>query len=278
MNRQADGTSTLTLGRNQDKDLLVYDQAELVLGVADRPVGILSTLISYSLSGGWFRQHAVAAETSRLQYVVGLSMPTVALTATTSWEASASWQDAVYGTRMRQSALRLDATYTIVVSEQSSLKLSYDRLGVFGATPFNFDAIDPKFITNDLSFESFRTWVRADDVTTTFHYGISYSFLDQAPVLVIGHKEEAPERFPWGLDVEYDPVTKDAKVTADSKFAIGLGTDFSVHAIYHTSTGLFDDLDYLLTSHLFDCANLELQYRQVKQEFSLDIDMRPCDP
>ncbi len=272
---QADFTASFTLGRNQDKDLEIYDQAELVLEVSDRPG---STLPSFSVSEGWFREPLRAVETSRFQYLLGLNAPAVALSGETSWAASASWQDAFYGTGARQGVLRLDGAITIQIDSPSSLKLGYDRLGVFGTTPFAFDAIDPKDLINDLSLEYFRTVVREVEVTSTFHYGVSYSFLDQTPSLIIGYKEDDPERFNWGLDAEYDLVSQDVKLTTNSGLAIGRGTNFSIHAIYHSSTGQFEDLDYLITSQLRECINLELQYRQVRQEIFLEIDSRPCAP
>jgi hypothetical protein len=175
---QTNFSASITVGRNEDDNLDIYDQAELVVGLAKQAVGNLPLSLSYSVSGGWFRE-PVTLQTSRVQYVVGFEMPTVVLAPKMAWEASGSWQYAIYGTAARLAVLKLDATLILRRDEMTSVNLGYSGLGVAGVTPFLFDAVDPTDIASDLSLEYVRTESRMPDVTTSFHDGFSYSFLDR---------------------------------------------------------------------------------------------------
>ena len=272
---QADISASFTLGRNQDTGLDIYDQAELVVGVAEQAVGSLPLSVSYSVSGGWFRE-PTTPQISRVQYFMGLETRTIPLSPTVTWQASGSWQDARYGTADRQGVLKINTKLILQGDEKTSLNLSYDQLGMFGATPFNFDAVDTNDLTNDLSLEYVRTGTRTPDVTTSFHTGVSYSFLDHTPSLVIGYSEDAAERLRWNLDVGYDLISHDTTLSIGYGLPIGRGTGFMIRTSYENNTGLFKDLDYLIASQIQDCTKLELGYRQVRQEFWLEVDPQSC--
>jgi hypothetical protein len=154
--------------------------------------------------------------------------------------------------------------------------LGYDGLGVVGVTPFAFDAVDPKDLTSDLSLEYVRTESWTPDVTTSFHDGFSYSFLDRTVSFVIGYSQDASGRLHWATDVEYDLASRETDVTVDYGLPVGRGTDFMIHAKYLGGTTLFKDLDYLITSQIQDCTKLTAKYRQVRQEFWLELDPQSC--
>ncbi len=272
---QTDFSASVTVGRNQDKNFDIYDQAELVVGVAEQAVGSLPLSLSYSVSGGWFRE-PLTLQTSRVQYLVGFEMPSVALGPKIAWEASGSWQYAIYGNAARQAVLKADAKLTLRRDEMTSVNLGYDVLGVVGATPFAFDAVDPKDLASDLSLEYMRTENRAPDVTTSFHDGFSYSFLDRTVSFIIGYSLDTGGRLHWDSEVEYDLASHETDVTFNYGAPVGRGTDFSIHAKYLGGTTLFKDLDYTITSQIQDCTKLTAKYRQVHQEFWLELDPQSC--
>jgi hypothetical protein len=271
---QTNFSASITVGRNQDDNLNIYDQAELVVGVAKQAVGNLPLSLSYSVSGGWFRE-PLTLQTSRIQYLVGFEMPTVALTPKIGWEASGSWQYAIYGTAARLGVVKVDATLILRRDDMTSVNLAYDGLGVVGVTPFVFDAVDPTDIASDLSLEYVRTEKPTPDITTSFHDGFSYSFLDRTVSFVFGYSGTAG-RFHWDTDVEYDLITHDTDFTIDYGLPVGQGTDFLIHVKYRGDTTKFKDLDYTITSQIQDCTKLTAKYRQVHQEFWLELDPQSC--
>jgi hypothetical protein len=272
---QSNFSASVTVGRNQDTNFGVYDQAELVVGVAEPATGSLPLSLSYSVSGGWFRESLTPIQTSRVQYLIGFEMPTVALTPKIAWEASGSWQYAIYGTAARQGVLKVDAKLILRRDKETSVNLGYDGLGVVGVTPFAFDAVDPKDLASDLSLEYVRTESRTPDVTTSFHDGFSYSFLDRTVSFTVGYSGDAG-RLHWDTEVEYDLASHETDVTVDYGLPVGRGTDFMIHAKYLGGTTLFKDLDYLITSQIQDCTRLTAKYRQVRQEFWLELDPQSC--
>ncbi len=270
--------AVLMVGRNQDKDLNIYDQAELLFSISDRSLEPLPLLASFSLSEGWFREAASAVESWRLKYMVGLQMPPVNLSPQISWEASANWADASYDIGGRQGVMQIDVALTNQLNPSSSIKLGYNRLAVFGASPFLFDTVESDKLSETVSLEYSRTGVRGTAADASYNLGVSYSFLDGTISLEGGYRERASDRYHFGLTVEYDLDTWALKYTIDSGLAIGWGTYFTVQAEYKTETGQFKDLDYILTSRVDDCLDLELRYRQVRQEVFFVIDPHRCDP
>ncbi len=273
---QTNFSASVTVGRNQDQNFDIYDEAELVVGVPEQPVGSLPLSLSYSVSGGWFREPVTPLQTSRVQYLIGFEMPTVALSPKIAWEASGSWLYAIYGNAARQAVLKANATLILRRDEISSMNLDYNGYGVVGATPFAFDAVDPKDLVSDLSLEYVRTEHPTPDVTTSFHDGFSYSFLDRTVSFTVGYSHDAGKQLQWDTEVEYDLVTHETDVTVDYGLPVGQGTNFMLHAKYLGGTTLFKDLDYLITSQIQDCTKLTAKYRQVRQEFWLELDPQSC--
>jgi hypothetical protein len=271
---QTNFRASITVGRNEDDNLDIYDQAELVVGLAKQAVGNLPLSLSYSVSGGWFRE-PVTLQTSRVQYVVGFEMPTVVLAPKMAWEASGSWQYAIYGTAARLAVLKLDATLILRRDEMTSVNLGYSGLGVAGVTPFLFDAVDPTDIASDLSLEYVRTESPTLDMTTSFRDGFSYSFLDRTVSFALGYSGNVG-RLHWDTNVEYDLASHNADFTVDYGLPVGRGTDFMIHARYLGGTTQWKDLDYTITSQIQDCIKLTAKYRQLNQEFWLELDPQSC--
>jgi hypothetical protein len=267
-------SASVTVGRNEDDNLDIYDQAELVVGLAKQAVGSLPLSLSYSVSGGWFREPVTPIQTSRVQYVVGFEMPTVALSPKIGWEASGSWQYAIYGTAARLGVLKVDATLMLRRDETTSVNLGYSGLAVAGVTPFLFDAVDPTDIASDLSLEYVRT-DRTPEATTSFHDGFTYSFLDRTVSFSFGYSGNAG-RLHWDTDVAYDLATHDTDFTVDYGLPVGRGTDFMIHVRYLGGTTQWKDLDYTITSQIQDCTKLTAKYRQLHQEFWLELDPQSC--
>jgi hypothetical protein len=273
---QTNFSASITVGRNEDDNLDIYDQAELVVGLAKQAVGSLPLSLSYSVSGGWFREPVTPPiQTSRVQYVVGFEMPTVALGPKIAWEASGSWQYAIYGTAARLGVFKVDATLILRRDETTSVNLGYSGLGVAGVTPFVFDAVDPTDIASDLSLEYVRTESGMPDVTTSFHDGFTYSFLDRTVSFSFGYSGNAG-RLHWDTNVEYDLATHNTDFTVDYGLPVGQGTDFMIHTRYLGGTTQWKDLDYTITSQIQDCTKLTAKYRQVHQEFWLELDPQSC--
>ncbi len=270
--------ATLTVGRTQDKDLNVYDQAEVSVALSSRSPEQSTLSMSFSISDGWFREVVSRVDTTRFTYVVGLDMHQLPLGSSFFWDASASWTDAFYGTGARQGVLQIDAGITDQLDASSSIRLAYDRLSVFGASPFVFDTIESDKVSQDLSLTYSRTGVRGGEVETAYTYGVSYSFLDQSISFDWEYRERAPDRFHWGIKAEHDLATGALKLTTDSGLALGWGTEFTVQATdFKTDTGTFKDLDYILTWRV-ECVDYQLKYRQVQGEIWFQVDPRRCDP
>ena len=120
-------TASLAVGRNQSEEMLLFEQAEAVLDVRPRPVGL-------GVRYGWFREPSTGLETSRSAYEVRVAPPTAALGARTTLSASLSYRDAYYGTGHRYIVSRGDVALVRMPTATSSIALRYQRLVPEGTT------------------------------------------------------------------------------------------------------------------------------------------------
>jgi len=65
----------LTVGRNQDAENRIFDQAELRVTQPEQRIGTLPLLYTLELRGGWFEEATTGARSSRTQYALGLRVP-----------------------------------------------------------------------------------------------------------------------------------------------------------------------------------------------------------
>ena len=107
--------------------------------------------------------------------------------------------------------------------------------------------------------------------STVFNTGVAYDFRAQSPSLILGYGDRVSAGYHWGITAEYNLSTTDTKLTVDTGRSIGYGTYATVQAIYHTLTGTFEELDFVITSRLCDCLDVALVYRHARQEIWLEI-------
>lgn len=260
----------LTVGRNQDDDLRLFDQAEVVVAQAEQRLGALPVFYTLELRSGWFEEATSGLRTSRTQYGIGFRVPTLTLAPRLTFQGTAAWSDAVYGTGDRQGIVRADIVVKQELSPQRSLLLSYHVVEVLGGTPFLLDAVDPTDLVHKATLVHSRSGTRGS-ASTVFNAGGGYDFRERAPLLIVGYGEQIAARYHWGVSGEYNLYTTDTELTIGVGRTIGNGTYATVQAIYHTLTGTFDDLDFVVTSRLCDCLDLALVYRHVRQEIWLEI-------
>jgi lipopolysaccharide export system protein LptA len=260
----------LTVGRNQDEDLQIYDQAEASLALAEQPLGGLPVLYSLELRHGWFQEATTGLGALRTRYGVGFRVPQVALAPAVTLKAGASWSDAVYGTGDRQGVIRGNVALTRALDDRRTVSFTYDVLEVIGATPFLLDAVDPADLVNKAAVRYGQSGARGA-VSTAFTAGAGYDFRARSPLAILGYGEQLAGRYHWGAAAEYALGTADATLTVGAGHAIGHGTYAQVQAVYHTLTGAFEDLDFVITSRLCDCLDVTVIYRQVRSELWLEI-------
>ena len=262
---------SLTVGRNQNEDLLLYDLAEAALDVPSGPLAL-------SVRTGWFREPSTGMETSRSTYELRFSTPTIALGPATTFTGTAAYQDAYYGTGMRYTVSRAHLTLARRLDEHSAVSLRYRRLVPSGATPFLFDAVPADDIVNTVGLQYGLTVPRGPEVTASYVAGVSYNFLDGTPSVNAGYGRRREGAYHWNLGAEYNLTTHAVKATTDSGAAIGPGTYVTVQAAYFVQTGQFEYLDLLLRSRLCDCFDLSFKYRSVHREIWLEIALAPDAP
>lgn len=260
----------LVVGRSQDADLRIFDQAEAVLAVSEQRVGSLPLLASGSLRTGWFAESTSGIRTSRTQYTLGLRSSPLALGPRTTVQAGVSWSDAAYGTGARQAVWLADLTLTHALSARESLQLAYSLLDVHGATPFAFDAIAAADRIHRATLLYTRTGERGA-ASTALSTGLAYNFRDSTTSVILGYGERVPARYHWAITAEYNLVSTNTRLTVDAGHTLGRGTYGTISGIYNTLTGAYEDLDLTVTSRLCDCLDVSLKYRYVRQEIWFEI-------
>lgn len=267
---------SLTVGRNQDSEFRIFDQAETAMAVQSQ-VGAAPHVVFGSLSAGWFRQALTDVSASRLQYLLGArTMLPIPLAPALSLQAAASWQSAFYGTGDRQHVVRIDADLTRQLTVNSTLTLGYKLVEVIGATPFLFDSVELEDQLHRLTLQYGQSG-RRGALETRVGAGTTYYFRDPLATINpgiaanLGYGERLPERYHWWLSGEYNLATRALKVTTDSGLSLGRGTYLTVQAIYNTTTRLFEDLDAIFAARLCDCIDVSLKYRHVRQEIWFEV-------
>ncbi len=261
-------SAVAVLGRDQDKDLRIFDQAELVLALYRAPVSSLPLQFSASLRDGWFRESRSGVTTTRFFYSMALETPTLVLGPQTTLDWSSAWQDARYGTGAFQSVLSIDTALTHRLTERSRIRLGYVLTRVRGATPFSFDAITP---LHYVVLAYARSGRRGSGIDTAFSTGIAYNIQGREVVMGLSYGERYSDRYHWDVSAEYGVDTRTLKLYTDSGLSVGRGTYFTVQTIYNATTRRFEDLDLILKSRLCDCLEVLLKYRQVRQEIWFEV-------
>jgi len=267
----------LTVGRSQDVERRIYDQAELALALAERPLGALPVLASAAVRTGWFEEQTTGVRTARTQYAVAVRAPELPLGPRMALSASASWTEGFYGTAARYGVLRGSVAVTYRLGPARLLSFNYHVVSPAGTTPFLFDAVPSDELVHRGLFLYTQTGRRGAEATT-FQAGAGYDFLTSSPVALLGYGRRLPERYHWMLTGEYNLSTTDIMLTADAGMAVGLGTYVTVQAVYHTLTGAYEDVDYFITARLCDCFEVRVKYRQVRRELWLEIGLSPSPP
>lgn len=266
--------ASLTVGRNQNEDMLVFEQAEAALDIPSRPLAV-------GVRHGWFREPSTGLEAVRSAYEVRFAPPSLAIGPRTSLAAAVGYRDAYYGTGHRYIVSRADVALVRMTTPTSSVALRYQRLVAEGTTPFLFDAVDPEDVVNTVVLEYGRTVPRGPGVTASYSVGASYDFLDGTPSVRVGTGRRRPGAYHWGVGTSYNLTTHEVTLTVDTGTALG-GTYVTLQSAYFIQAAQFDYLDLIIRSRLCGCFDLSLVYRSVQREFWLEIalapDVRPAFP
>ncbi|OGR98587.1 MAG: hypothetical protein A2V88_07720 [Elusimicrobia bacterium RBG_16_66_12] len=260
----------LTVGRNQDAELRIFDQAETVLSMQEQRLGALPLLLAVSARTGWYDEMTTSLRTSRTMYAWGLRTGTVSLGSEWTLQGGVSWSDAYYGTGDRQSIWRADLGLSHRLGAGRQVSLTYSLLDVYGGTPFLFDAIDvdDRIHRGEVLYEQQG---QRGEAATTFRTGLAYNFRDMTTSAILGYGRRVDDRYHWSITGEYNLKTNDTKLTVDVGRAFGNGTYATVQAIYHTLTGTYEDLDYIVAARFCDCIAMQVKYRAARQEIWLEV-------
>jgi lipopolysaccharide export system protein LptA len=266
---------SLTVGRNQNEDQLVFDQAEAVVATPALRLGSLPFFYGIAVRSGWFREPSTGVETSRSRYELRLETAQIPLGARTSLAGNLRLEHAHYGTGARYGVGRADLTAAYRLNAEALLSFRYRLLDTVGATPFLFDAVLDADKEHTVGLQYTRTYPRTPALTATYGAGVSYNFRDRTPSVNAGFGQRVPEAYHWNLGAEYNLTTRAVKLSTDSGIAIGQGTYVTVQAWYFPQTGQFEDLDLFVTSRLCGCFDLTLKYRHIRGEFWLEFGLSP---
>lgn len=253
---------TLTTGRNQNVDLVIFDQVELAAVRAEQRIAALPMFVSTGASAGWYRESDRGVQTTRLQYQVAVRMPEVRLGPRTVWYADVSWQDAHYGTGARQGVLTVDSSVRHDLTPDSWLLLRYRLVDVLGGTPFAFDAVSSPPHTLALYYTTVR---RSGDVSRTFVGSALQDFRSQSFSLAGGYSVNAGGRYHGGLSLSYNLTTRETSATASAGTKVGRSTYASVSGTYNIATQTITELEFVVTSRICDCIEVSLRYRPYYQ-------------
>jgi|GEM_PF-1040683 len=266
----------LTIGRNQDVNSRVYEQAEVTTGVPPRRLGASAVRLGGSFGTGWFREPSAAVETTRSFAQVDLSVPSATLGARATLTGTMTYRYAWYGTGAAMGIVTGNTSLTYRLSERTSFVLSYRVLEVAsGATPFQFDTIPADDLVNEATALLTRSGFRLGPLATTVFGGVSYDFRTTSPSLVAGFSGRDDPRLALTLSGSYNLKSSEFKVTLDAGAQVGLGSRVTVYTVYNTRTGSFEEFDYGLTARLCDCFQVVLKYRQARKEFWLEVGLAP---
>ncbi len=233
---------TLTVGRNQDQNLRIYDQAELVATLPTRRLGGLPLSWWNALSAGWFRDPATGVQSSRFQYTVGVSADRVTLGPVTSAGISVSYQQATYSVGAIQGVLRVNADVTHQLSESTTLSATYGLVEVTGGSPFAFDAVALGDRIHEIAVMVNHRGLRLGSLETELLGGTTYSFRDNSTAY-----------------------------TAGVAVATSGGISIGAQASYNATAGIYKDIDYFIAARICDCFIAKLRYRQVRQQIWFDL-------
>ena len=263
-------TVSLSLGRTQDTNLSIYDQAEVQASLRERQIETHPVWYSASAKAGWFSEKITGVTAMRNLYQLGLRTSSIPLGPLTSLSSSVSWQDAFYGNGTRQGVLSAGLGINHLLSVTSWLQFAYTLVERFGVSPFVFDGITD--IPHTVSLLYGRAGVRGQ-ASTVSSTGALYDFRSATTTVTIGYIEQVIPRYHLGVTAGYTLGTNILKLTTDSGVSLGYNTYLTVQAIYNVNANAFEDLDYILTSRLCECIDLLLRYRQVRQEIWFEVSL-----
>ncbi len=235
-------TFAFTVGKNQDQNLNVYDQAELVASLKPRRLGGLPLTFFSALSVGWFHEPSTGAQSSRLQATVGLATDRIPLSPRTSLGASVSYQQAAYGIGGQQGVLRVNTDLRYDLSAQTVVSLSYGLVQVTGASPFMLDSIELSDQINQVGVTITHSGIRVGRIDTQVVGGVAYSFRDSSVIYTAGFLATTPGH-----------------------------VSFGVQASYNATTATYTDIDYVVAARICDCIQATLRYRQVRQQIWFEV-------
>ncbi len=233
---------TLTVGRNQDQNMRIYDQAELVVATKTRPVAELPFTLTSAVSVGWFRDPATRLESPRFQYQVGVVTDRVTLAPATSAGISASYLQATYGTGDLQGVLRVNADLSHRLDASTTLSMTYSLVEVSGGSPFAFDTVALEDRIHEVAVIVDHTGLRLGSLETELLAGGTYSFRNSSITYTAGFAVTTPGH-----------------------------VSFGVQATYNSSTQAYKDIDYFLSARLCDCFQAVLKYRQIRHEIWFEV-------
>lgn len=266
----------LTVGRNQDAQARVFDQAEVVATVPSQPPRTPGLRLGGGVGTGWFREITTGAAASRTWAQIDLAFPTAQLGERTSLAASLSYRNAWYGTGAWQATATGNVDLIQTLTPQTSFTLSYRVLDhPSGTSPFLFDTIPVADRVNQVSALFNRSGVSLGPFASTVFGGVGYSFRDTAPLVILGFSGRSAKQLTLAMTGTYNLTASELKVSMDTGVQIGPHSRLNVYASYNARTRLFEELDYTLTARLCDCFQAMLRYRQIRREIWLEIGLAP---
>jgi len=235
---------TLRAGRTQNQEpitgiLRAFSQAEVVATMTPRPLAGTPLLLSGSLGAGWFHETDTAIGTTRLDGMITLATETLRLGPRLTTFASASVRYSAYGTGHQRQILTTAAALSYQLDQWTTLALRHDLVVQRGATPFLFDGVAPA------STASVTLARHAGDYR--LQAGISHNFL-------------VPE----------------TKLSAGVGARVSPSLYLDLDVVYNLRTRAWEDIDYVLT-YRCDCLSVSLRYRQIRSEFSIQVDLPISD-
>lgn len=235
---------TLRTGRTQVEDpvtrvLRAFSQAEVMAAAGLQPVPGAPLLFAGSLGAGWFHETDSAISTSRIDGTITLATETLRLGPRLTVFASASGRSSSYGTGHQRRVLTTAAELTYRFDEVTSVRLRHDLVAPWGVSPFFFDAVVPA----STSSVTLTRWT-AD---SRLQAGVSHNFL-------------VPE----------------TKLSGGVGARVSASLYLDLDVVFNVRTQIWEEIDYAVT-YRCDCLTVAVRYRQVRQEFSLQVSLPVSD-
>lgn len=262
----------LTVGRNQDVEMRIFDQAEVAVTTPRFQAG--SVQMRVWAGTGWFEEQITGLRSTRTYVEAAVNVPSTRLGIST-FSAGYTYRHAWYGIGAVQGVVRGGAALTRPFSPRTSLTVAHTIVEVANGTPFLFDHVLVRDRVNDLSAVVNRSGIRLGAREVQLYGGGAYSLRNGTRSVLAGIIAPDPRGLSVSLGLRYNLDLAELTTTLDTGVQLSPSTRFAVFAEYNARTQTFTEFDYTLRARLCDCFEVSVRYRQVRRELWIQFGLSP---